>query len=90
MAGAWPHHYDSFTLFSPARHGPLPGIPFPGAALDRHPHRDGVGACLTSYAGRPDRLEQGRNFRRVRRSPAVSRRWFKPSPPWSHTVEKAQ
>ncbi|MDX2937105.1 hypothetical protein [Streptomyces ipomoeae] len=28
-AGSWPRHYDSLTLFSPARYSSLPGMPFP-------------------------------------------------------------
>src|SRR5690606_22053831 len=24
--GAWPHYYDSLTLFSPAKHSALPGL----------------------------------------------------------------
>ncbi|MFC9289376.1 FAD-dependent oxidoreductase [Streptomyces sp. NPDC057052] len=39
-AGSWPRCHDSRTLFSPARYGPLPGLPFPGADRDRYPHRD--------------------------------------------------
>lgn len=53
-AGSWPHYYDSLTLFSPARHSSLPGMPFPGADRDRHPHRDEVVAYLTTYADRLD------------------------------------
>lgn len=53
-AGSWPHYYDSLTLFSPARYSSLPGMPFPGADLDRYPHRDEVVAYLTAYADRLD------------------------------------
>ncbi|MDQ0810248.1 putative flavoprotein involved in K+ transport [Streptomyces sp. B3I7] len=53
-AGAWPHYYDSLTLFSPARYSSLPGMPFPGADRDRYPHRAEVVAYLTAYAGRLD------------------------------------
>ncbi|GKQ41960.1 NAD(P)/FAD-dependent oxidoreductase [Streptomyces sp. A012304] len=53
-AGSWPRYYDSLTLFSPARYSSLPGMPFPGADRDRHPHRDEVVAYLTAYAGRLD------------------------------------
>ncbi|MFJ6514077.1 flavin-containing monooxygenase [Streptomyces sp. NPDC091406] len=53
-AGAWPHYYDSLTLFSPARYSSLPGMPFPGADGDRYPHRDEVVAYLTAYADRLD------------------------------------
>ncbi|CAL9341594.1 putative oxidoreductase CzcO [Streptomyces sp. enrichment culture] len=51
-AGSWPRYYDSLTLFSPARYSSLPGMPFPGAGRDRHPHRDEVVAYLTAYANR--------------------------------------
>lgn len=27
--GAWPHHWDSLRLFSPAEHSSLPGRPMP-------------------------------------------------------------
>ncbi|OSP40488.1 FAD-dependent oxidoreductase, partial [Streptomyces sp. 13-12-16] len=53
-AGSWPHYYDSLTLFSPARHSSPPGMPFPGADRDRHPHRDEVVAHLTTCADRLD------------------------------------
>ncbi len=52
-AGSWPHHYDSLTLFSPARYSALPGLPFPGDP-DHHPHRDEVVAYLRDYAARLD------------------------------------
>ncbi|MFE3458224.1 flavin-containing monooxygenase [Nocardiopsis aegyptia] len=47
--GAWPHHYDSLTLFSPARFSALPGRPMPGDG-DRYPRRDEVVAYLRAYA----------------------------------------
>ncbi|WP_211351848.1 flavin-containing monooxygenase [Haloactinospora alba] len=47
--GAWPHHYDSLTLFSPARHSAMPGLPFPGDP-DRYPGRDEVADYLERYA----------------------------------------
>jgi putative flavoprotein involved in K+ transport len=47
--GAWPHHYDSLTLFSPARFSALPGRPMPGDG-DRYPRRDEVVAYLRDYA----------------------------------------
>lgn len=47
--GAWPGYYDSLTLFSPARHSALPGMPFPGDG-NRYPHRDEVIAYLAAYA----------------------------------------
>lgn len=53
-AGSWPHYYDSLTLFSPARHSALPGLPFPGEDPDRYPHRDEVTDYLIRYAGRLD------------------------------------
>lgn len=53
-AGSWPRHYDSLTLFSPARYSSLPGMPFPGTDRDRYPHRDEVVAYLTAYADRLD------------------------------------
>jgi putative flavoprotein involved in K+ transport len=49
--GAWPHYYDSLTLFSPARYSALPGMAFPGDG-DRYPHRDEVVAYLAAYAAR--------------------------------------
>ncbi|MGW5879935.1 flavin-containing monooxygenase [Nocardiopsis terrae] len=47
--GSWPHHYDSLTLFSPARFSSLPGRPLPGEP-DRYPVRDEVAAYLRDYA----------------------------------------
>ena len=47
--GAWPHYYDSLTLFSPARYSSLPGMPFPGDP-ERYPHRDEVVDYLRRYA----------------------------------------
>lgn len=47
--GSWPNHYDSLTLFSPARHSALPGLAFPGDP-DRYPTRDEVVAYLERYA----------------------------------------
>ncbi|PJE97892.1 FAD-dependent oxidoreductase [Streptomyces carminius] len=49
--GAWPHYYDSLTLFSPARYSALPGMPFPGEP-DRYPGRDEVVAYLRDCARR--------------------------------------
>ncbi|MET9956255.1 NAD(P)/FAD-dependent oxidoreductase [Streptomyces sp. NPDC006339] len=48
--GTWPLHYDSLTLFSPARYSALPGMRFPGNP-DRHPTRDEVVDYLRAYAG---------------------------------------
>lgn len=47
--GAWPHFYDSLTLFSPARFCSLPGLPMPGDP-GRYPPRDEAVAYLRSYA----------------------------------------
>lgn len=47
--GSWPSHYDSLTLFSPARHASLPGLPFPGDP-ERYPSRDEVVEYLAAYA----------------------------------------
>ena len=47
--GAWPHYYDSLTLFSPAKYSALPGLAFPGAP-DRYPRRDEVIEYLRRYA----------------------------------------
>jgi putative flavoprotein involved in K+ transport len=49
--GAWPHYYDSLTLFSPARYSSLPGMRFPGDP-DRYPTRDEVVDYLRAYARR--------------------------------------
>ncbi|MFI6213269.1 flavin-containing monooxygenase [Nocardia brasiliensis] len=47
--GSWPHYYDSLTLFSPAQHSTLPGLPFP-ADPGHYPHRDEVTDYLRHYA----------------------------------------
>ncbi|MEH1014382.1 NAD(P)/FAD-dependent oxidoreductase [Micromonospora sp. CPCC 206060] len=47
--GSWSDYYDSLTLFSPARHSALPGMPF-GGDPDRYPRRDEVTAYLRRYA----------------------------------------
>ena len=47
--GSWPHHYESLTLFSPARYSSLPGLPFPGDP-ERYPTRDEVVDYLAAYA----------------------------------------
>lgn len=47
--GAWPHYYDSLTLFSPARFCSLPGLPMPGDP-GRYPTRDEAVGYLRSYA----------------------------------------
>ncbi|APU15922.1 MULTISPECIES: flavin-containing monooxygenase [Actinoalloteichus] len=51
--GSWPHYYDSLTLFSPARHSGLSGLPFFGDG-DRYPHRDEVVEQLRRFAARLD------------------------------------
>lgn len=51
--GSWPGYYDGLTLFTPARHSALPGMPFPGDP-DRYPSRDEVAAYLAAYAARLD------------------------------------
>ncbi|GAA1072803.1 flavin-containing monooxygenase [Nocardiopsis metallicus] len=51
--GSWPHHYDSLTLFSPARFSGLPGRAMPGDP-GRYPLRDEVVAYLRDYASRLD------------------------------------
>lgn len=48
-AGSWPSHYDSLTLFSPARYSSLKGLPFDGDK-SRYPTRDEVAAYLVKYA----------------------------------------
>ncbi|WP_328828824.1 NAD(P)/FAD-dependent oxidoreductase [Streptomyces sp. NBC_00252] len=67
--GSWPRYYDSLTLFSPARYSALPGMPFPGADLDRYPHRDEVAAYLTVYAAGLDAdIRTGRRVSAIRRA----------------------
>lgn len=51
--GSWPRYYDSLTLFSPARHSGLPGMPFDGDG-DRYPRRDEVVEHLRRFANRLD------------------------------------
>ncbi|GHF65513.1 putative flavoprotein involved in K+ transport [Deinococcus metalli] len=48
-SGAWPVYYSSLTLFTPARHSRLPGLPFPGPP-DHYPSRDAMAAYLRAYA----------------------------------------
>jgi putative flavoprotein involved in K+ transport len=48
-SGSWPQYYDSLTLFTPARHSGLPGLPFPGSA-GHYPSRDEMAEYLQSYA----------------------------------------
>ncbi|WP_308440090.1 NAD(P)/FAD-dependent oxidoreductase [Streptomyces griseosporeus] len=69
-AGSWPRHYDSLTLFSPARYSSLPGMSFSGYP-DRYPHRDEVAAYLTAYAAGLDAdIRTGRRVTGVRRGSA--------------------
>ncbi|MEV6596653.1 NAD(P)/FAD-dependent oxidoreductase [Actinoplanes sp. NPDC051346] len=49
--GSWSRYYDSLTLFSPAGHSALPGLPFPGDPR-RYPTRDEVVDYLADYAAR--------------------------------------
>ncbi|WP_026928812.1 flavin-containing monooxygenase [Glycomyces tenuis] len=63
--GAWPHYYESLTLFSPARYSSLPGKPFPGDP-DRYPHRDEVIDYLAAYAKELDAdIRTGHHVRTV-------------------------
>ncbi|WP_017573767.1 NAD(P)-binding domain-containing protein, partial [Nocardiopsis halotolerans] len=65
--GAWPHYYDSLTLFSPARFSSLPGHTMPGDP-DRYPRRDEVVNYLRDYASRLDLdLRCGQRVERVER-----------------------
>jgi putative flavoprotein involved in K+ transport len=66
-AAAWRERWDSLTLFTPARHDSLPGLPFPGDP-DRYPTRDEVVAYLTEYARRFELpIEYDSRVRAVRR-----------------------
>ncbi|WP_188900896.1 flavin-containing monooxygenase [Deinococcus aerophilus] len=47
--GSWPAYYSSLTLFTPARHSALPGLPYPGDP-DHYPPRDEMAAYLRAYA----------------------------------------
>lgn len=68
-AGSWPRYYDSLALFSPARYSSLPGMPFPGAAPDRYPHRDEVADYLAACVARLDAdIRTGRRVTAVRRA----------------------
>ncbi|MFI1422897.1 NAD(P)-binding protein [Streptomyces sp. NPDC020731] len=73
-SGSWPRHYDSLTLLSPARCSSLPGVAFPGADRDRHPHRDEAVACLTASAAHLDaEIRAGSRVATVRRGGAGGR-----------------
>jgi putative flavoprotein involved in K+ transport len=66
-AAAWRERWDSLTLFTPARHDSLPGLPFPGDP-DHYPTRDEVVAYLTEYARQFDLpIEYDSRVRAVRR-----------------------
>lgn len=52
--GAWPHGWDSLTLFSPAEYSGLPGWPMPVPANGGFPGRDAVVAYLAAYEQRYD------------------------------------
>ena len=45
----WRSHWDSLTLFTPAQHDALPGMPFPGRP-DTYPTKDPVADYLQDYA----------------------------------------
>jgi putative flavoprotein involved in K+ transport len=46
---AWRSRWDSLTLFTPAQHDALPGMPFPGGP-DTYPTKDPVADYLQDYA----------------------------------------
>jgi putative flavoprotein involved in K+ transport len=46
---SWRSRWDSLTLFTPAQHDALPGLPFPGPP-DTYPTKDPVASYLTAYA----------------------------------------
>ena len=46
---AWRSRWDSLTLFTPAQHNGLPGMPFPGRP-DTYPTKDPVADYLQAYA----------------------------------------
>ena len=50
-AAVWRGRWDSLRLFTSARYGSLPGMPFPGEP-DRYPTKDEVANYLTEYARR--------------------------------------
>jgi putative flavoprotein involved in K+ transport len=47
----WRSRWDSLTLFTPAQHDALPGMPFPGPP-DTYPTKDPVADYLTAYAAK--------------------------------------
>ncbi|MFN3807479.1 ArsO family NAD(P)H-dependent flavin-containing monooxygenase [Asticcacaulis sp.] len=52
--GAWPHAWDSLTLFSPATYSSLPGWLMPQSHTTGFPQRDEVVAYLAQYEARYD------------------------------------
>ena len=50
--GAWPHHWDSLRLFSPAEHSSLPGRPMPPSPGPGTPDAGHVVAYLADYEDR--------------------------------------
>ena len=46
---AWRSRWDSLTLFTPAQHSGLPGMPFP-SPKDTYPSKDDVASYLQAYA----------------------------------------
>ena len=47
----WRSRWDSLTLFTPAQHDALPGMPFPGPP-DTYPGKDAVGRLPQGLRGR--------------------------------------
>ena len=47
-SGSWQHHYDSLSLFSPAKYSSLPDFPFTGDP-DRYPKKAEVVAYLKAF-----------------------------------------
>jgi putative flavoprotein involved in K+ transport len=45
----WRSRWDSLTLFTPAQHDALPGLPFPGSP-DTYPAKELVAGYLNAYA----------------------------------------
>ena len=58
--GAWPHTWDSLTLFSPATWSSLPGWLMPGGSA-RYPERTAVLAYLAAYEERINCPSRGRS-----------------------------
>jgi putative flavoprotein involved in K+ transport len=49
LGHTWSSRWDSLTLFTPAQHDALPGLPFPGRP-DTYPGKDAVAGYLRAYA----------------------------------------